>query len=171
MKTFVVLGMHRSATSLAAQGLAKSGIFMGDRLLGTHESNPYGHWEDVDFIHFNDKLLSMAGGSWDDPPSKDKIKNLLYEKTSEIKAFIKSKEREPFWGWKDPRTVLTISLFMPFLQNPHFITCFRDPMEVARSLNKRDGMDIKKGLRLASIYNNRLIDFLIKFGSKYETYL
>jgi hypothetical protein len=171
MKTFVVLGMHRSATSLAAKGLAKAGVCMGDRsrLLGVNASNKYGYWEDIDFLAINDKLLSIAGGSWDDPPPEKDIlaagklnKDLIHE-------FIKSKEqpivnrRHPFWGWKDPRTVLTIRCYMPYLSNPHFIACYRKPDEVAASLWERDQMPLEKGLALAKIYNERMAEFLREF--------
>ena len=68
-KTFIVLGMHRSATSLLARGLHMSDIVMGERLLGKSESNKYGHWEDVDFVELNESILHSAGGTWDNPPS------------------------------------------------------------------------------------------------------
>lgn len=160
MKTFVILGMHRSATSLVGQGLAKSGIQMGDRLLGIHPSNPYGHWEDIDFIHFNDKILSACGGAWNNPPKARTIYEYGQDNKKEIAEFIAMKEREPFWGWKDPRTTLTIRCYMPHLKNPHFIACHRNPRDVAKSLNKRDNMPIDKGLMLANIYNHRMNSFL-----------
>ena len=54
-KTFVVLGMHRSATSLSAMGLSRCNVHIGDNLLGADaNSNPYGHFEDRDFIRMND---------------------------------------------------------------------------------------------------------------------
>lgn len=64
------------------------------------------------------------------------------------------------WGFKDPRTVLTIDLYLPHLPNPQFITCYRGPMEIAKSLNKRDGMSIEKGMNISKIYNERLSEFI-----------
>lgn len=162
MKTFVVLGMHRSATSLQAMGLARSGVHMGDNLLGPMESNPYGHWEDVDFIYFNDFILNKAGGSWNNPPPRENIISLSDELDEQIEKFINAKKREPLWGWKDPRTCLTIELFHKYLDNPHYVTVFREPIEVAKSLKERDNMPIEKGLELANIYNERIIDFLTR---------
>ena len=163
MKTFVVLGMHRSATSLAAQGAAKAGVHMGSVLLGEDESNEYGHFEDVDFININDQILKLAGGSWDNPPPESKIIEVGKADEAGIRDFIRVKEKEPFWGWKDPRTVLTIRCYMPFLKNPHFITCYRKPQDVAGSLYKRDEMPIDKGLSLAKEYNQRMFSFLKEF--------
>lgn len=160
MKTFVVLGMHRSATSLVAQGLHRCDIFMGEKLLGPHESNPYGHWEDVSFIGVNDKILQTAGGAWDNPPQETAIIEAGKELAEPIRRLIERKEKEPFWGWKDPRTTLTIKCFLPYLTNPHFICCFRDPVDVAKSLAKRDGTPVGEGYALAIEYNRRLLEFL-----------
>ena len=164
MKTFIILGMHRSATSLVSLGLLKSGIRMGDAVLGSNESNPYGHWEDIDFVHFNDKLLAAAGGSWDKPPSELSILDLRGAYDKEIQNLIKAKEKNPFWGWKDPRTTLTINLYLPYLTNPHFIACYRKPIEVARSLQRRDGTKIEDGIKLAHTYNRRLNRFLLNWS-------
>ena len=164
MKTFVVLGMHRSATSLVAQGIMRSGVNMGEKILGVTECNPYGHWEDIDFIHFNDKLLSAAGGSWREPPKELDILNLREEYDKEIHDFVKSKERRPFWGWKDPRTTLTINLYLPHLVNPHFIACYRDPVEVGLSIEQRGDMNAESGRQLAHEYNRRLNHFLLNWS-------
>ena len=163
MKTFIVLGMHRSATSLAAQGLHRSGVHMGDRLLAAHESNPYGHWEDIDFIYLNEAILKESGGSWDNPPPEENILATGKKIKSQIEDFIESKKVDPFWGWKDPRTTLTIKCYMPYIDNPHFIACYRKPNEVAESLNKRDNMPFEKGMSLAKIYNYRMAKFLEGF--------
>ncbi len=171
MKTFVVLGMHRSATSLVAKGLVKAGVHMGDELLGEHPSNPWGHYEDADFIRMNDQLLSAAGGTWDRPPIEENIAALENVWGARIKDFVEGKLREPFWGWKDPRTVLTIRLYLPYLVNPHFVACFRNPQDVAKSLAKRDReMTRKMALVLARIYNDRLLRFLSDWTSgKYQS--
>jgi hypothetical protein len=159
MKTIVVLGMHRSATSLVAGGLHHFGVPIGDQLVPADSSNPKGHWEDTDFRRLNDEILKSAGGSWSNPPLEISI--MAQQKVFEpkIKALIKRKQKE-IWGWKDPRTTLTIKLFSPHLPNPHFVCCFRDPIEVAKSLQKRNRFSIEKGLELAETYNNRLINFL-----------
>lgn len=169
MKTFIVLGMHRSATSLVAKGLHECQVQIGDILLGANETNKYGHWEDTDFIRINDKLLSLAGGSWDEPPPEQMILNLAERCGGLIKAVIEKKQQEPFWGWKDPRTTLTIKLFLPYLENPHFFCCFRDPVEVAKSLERRNEFSIEKSIRIARIYNNRMIKFITEWNeSRYN---
>lgn len=162
MKTFVILGMHRSATSLIAKGLQESGVDMGVRHINKNKHNPHGHYENYSFINLNDHILKVAGGSWDKPPSEAAITALAgdHRITETIKCGIKlySEGRE-LWGWKDPRTCLTIRLFEPYLVNPHYIFCFRQPEDVAISLEKRGCVDFEDGVALALEYNNRLKAF------------
>jgi hypothetical protein len=81
------------------------------------------------------------------------------------------------WGWKDPRTSLTIKLYMPYLDNPYFIVCYRKNIEIAKSLKKRNYFEINKGLDLTNIYTNRIEDFfkennnLKKINLFYEEFL
>ena len=53
IKTVVVLGMHRSGTSMTSAILEKLGINMGDETLGPLETNPIGHFEDRMFLELN----------------------------------------------------------------------------------------------------------------------
>ena len=162
MKTFIILGMHRSATSLVSEGFKRCGINMGD-LLNDPEYPEHNrmNWEDPEFTNMNREILSLAGGHWDDPPSPDKIKTIGITLKNEIKALVSRKNAPGVnWGWKDPRTTLTIDLYMPYLVKPHFYICFRDPADVAESLRIRNGFSFKKGRNLAIQYNNRLLDFM-----------
>ena len=157
-KTFIILGMHKSATSLIAGGLNNFGVNMGEKLMGGDEWNKIGYFEDMEFFRLNEEILKAAGGSWYEPPSERKILALKKEFGPKIKKLVEKKSG--LWGWKDPRTTLTIKLYLPYLKNPHFICCFRDPKEVARSLSKTQGISTEKALKLAGIYNKRLLKFL-----------
>lgn len=55
MKTIIVLGMHRSATSLVAKGLANE-IDIGVKMISIPD-NPQGHWENTNFINLNEAIL------------------------------------------------------------------------------------------------------------------
>lgn len=166
MKTFVVLGMHRSATSLIAKGLHDSGVDMGIEVLNANEHNPNGYYENWSFVRLNDKILGLAGGSWFDPPTEKRIMDLrhIHRLDEMIKFSIKHYgEGRELWGWKDPRTCLTIRLYEPYLVNPHYILCFRDNASVAKSLAKRGDVDYDKALLLAEEYNRRLKSFADEF--------
>jgi hypothetical protein len=173
MKTIVVLGMHRSATSMTARALHKSNeVFMGEKLLLGLSDNPKGHYEDTKFLNLNIEILRSAGGSWNNPPTREKILEQRGKFDGRIKSLVEESVNNAkrngsiSWGFKDPRTVLTIDLYLPHLPNPQFITCYRDPMEIAKSLNKRDRIPIKKGIKLSKIYNERLTEFISEWMEK-----
>lgn len=169
MKTFIVLGMHRSATSLMAKGLAAANVNMGPVLLGPSRSNVHGHYEDVDFMHLNDRILNAAGGTWDNPPDHGAVlavKHLFADEISSLVDCRNKNNQNQLWGWKEPRTVLTIWLYVEYLINPHFIFCFRDVEDVAASLLVRDDMPIEKGRELAREYNKRLMYFILHWNDK-----
>lgn len=160
--------MHRSATSLVARTL-HSEVNMGTNLLRGLKDNPKGHYENVDIIRLNDKILAKSGGWWDNPPSEERILECSGVFDDDMRSIV-SKEIEKAekmglesWGFKDPRTCLTIDLWMPFLENPQFVVCYRKPLDVAKSLNLRNNFSIEKGLRLTEIYNQRIHNFMTKF--------
>lgn len=161
MKTVVVLGMHRSATSLVAKGLAGE-ISMGTTMLETQPCNPNGFYENKYFVEMNEILLANAGGTWDHPPKRTDIIVANVHMKESIKALVRREQCRPIWGWKDPRTVLTIDLYMPFLVNPHFVCVYRDPHDVAQSLLRRGDMGYMEGLALCVDYNWRIADFMEK---------
>jgi len=150
--------MHRSGTSMVAGVLNILGIDMGKELLGKNWSNPWGHFENIKFLELNERILRKAGGSWNYPPKENQILAQVGMFSKEIKNLIQSNESK-FWGWKDPRTSLTIELFLPYLENPYFLVCHRDASAIARSLKRRNNMKLEKGLKLTQIYNQRIERF------------
>jgi len=170
-KCFIVLGMHRSATSLTAKGLHESGVNIGSRLIPADWSNKHGHWEDTDFVNLNKEIFKYVGAEWYDPPSVQQIldPDVKYNFDAKIQALIKDKQHG-LWGWKDPRTAFTIDLFLPYIENPHFIYNLREPMEVAKSLNKRNQIPIDTGMALSVKYNERILGFIIGWlNAQYKT--
>jgi hypothetical protein len=168
MKTIVILGMHRSTTSLVARTLNRE-VHMGNHLLVGCKDNPKGHYENVDILRLNDKILKDAGGGWCNPPPKEQILESAKKYEDDMKRIVEceiSTAREKnmvSWGFKDPRTVLTIEAWYPHLPSPQFVVCYRTPMDVAKSLHERNGFTIEDGLKLTSEYNNRINDFINNF--------
>src|SRR5210317_53351 len=65
-KLVVVLGMHRSGTSVAARALKVLGVDLGDHLIPPiKNNNDRGFWEDIDINNFNNELLDKMGSNWD----------------------------------------------------------------------------------------------------------
>src|SRR5215472_15300074 len=62
----LVLGMHRSGTSLCSHILSALGVDMADRIPGPgnttsvpDSSNPRGHWERWEIVEFHDRILGL----------------------------------------------------------------------------------------------------------------
>lgn len=156
-KPIVVLGMHRSATSLVAGGLDKFGVHMGDDQLGARRSNPKGHFEDLDFLHLNDRILSLNGGSWDQPPGV--IDPELGRAAARHLVEAKMSAGHELWGWKDPRTALTYPVYEPYLGNdPHLVCVFRRPANVAASLHSRNRrISLARARKITDAYNRAIL--------------
>ena len=57
MKEFIVIGgMHRSGTSLISSYLEQSGLDLGDKLFPPDKGNPRGYFEDMDMVHFHNRV-------------------------------------------------------------------------------------------------------------------
>ena len=156
-KTFIVLSMHRSASSLVAKSLHEAGVHMGDKLLSGHADNPEGHFEDLDFLRTN--ISMMGGDNWRNPDTK------VYD--IDVSPLVKAKDIKPLWGFKDPRTALTIDKYYDYFEDPIIVALFRNPEMVGKSLEARGDMTKEEGIKLAKQYNRKILDFLNKkFGGE-----
>jgi hypothetical protein len=126
------------------------GVNIGKHLLGAHPSQPKGHFEDVDFYRLNMDILKAAGGSWDNPPTESRILDAGKQFEKRIKGLVQS--RKGLWGWKDPRTCLTLPLYLPYLENPRFVLVYRKTSGIVGSLLRRSGGTKEKWERLIRIY-------------------
>ena len=154
-----VLGMHRSGTSLVAGTLAKLGIQLGpDRhLMRPGPDNPTGYWEHQSLADVNDAILTKLGGSWHQIPTFP----AGWSRTPELdglrrqaRAIVeKDFGSERLWGWKDPRACLTLPFWQALLPPMRYVLCVRHPLDVARSLERRDGFPLAKGLYLWLAYS------------------
>ena len=95
--------MHRTGSSLFANWLHDSGVFIGENLYGPTSTNKRGHFEDWEFLTIHRDDLELKGyhnsGLLQDQSS------LLLDNTSinKAKQIIKSREKNKIWGWKEPR--------------------------------------------------------------------
>lgn len=142
MTAVIVLGMHRSGTSLTASILQALGVHMGDWMSSASEHQPFGYFEDLDFVHLNDDLLEAAGGSWGGPPAPERIAQAVQDSAHRIRDLVKGKQQDAggaLWGFKDPRTCLTAAAYHPLLDEPRYLIVRRDLPDVVDSLNRRSG--------------------------------
>ncbi len=161
MPAVIVLGMHRSGTSVAAMMLDALGVAMGpadassDAWVGRHWSNPTGHYENPDFVRLNARLVGYGVAGVREAALSADVAARAGPLAAEIEATIRAATRER-WGWKDPWTVLTLEVLLPYVPDPRFVFVSRDPAAVARSLTRRDGTPDAEGLRIAAAFADRL---------------
>lgn len=168
MTQVIVLGMHRSGTSMIAGVLHKLGVSMGDDLvLGEMEENPGGYYEDREFIHINEHILTQAGGGWFTLPDPELIEGQAGLFQKQIRALIKKRNAQhQFWGWKDPRTALTLPCFLPYLSSPKIVVVRREKESVIKSLVKREKgtMTERAADALYTEYHIRIVQSAARVG-------
>lgn len=154
--TIVVLGMHRSGTSFVTRAINLLGAHIGDDLIGKSNSNPAGHWEHTYSLEINRRLLEMAEAQWDDPPNNVKAG---FISKFRIKLFLINlhKGGTTTAVWKDPRTLLTFSVWIEEIANYIPVFVFRHPSSVCSSLQRRNGFTKDKSLNLWLEYNSKLL--------------
>jgi len=121
--------------------------------------NPRGFFESRSLTGFNDQLLASLGGDWCHPPllpPRWSEPPLLDQISAQRQQFATYASRRD-WVDKDPRLCITL----PALQ--HLLLCrvpvlvaLREPLEVAASLQLRNGFAIERGLALWFLYNHHL---------------
>jgi hypothetical protein len=146
--------MHRSGTSCLAGSLQEAGLFLGNVMTRGGRHNAKGNRENVDIMKFQESVLRANGGSWDAPPAQLTWSD---EHRKRRDAIIASYGDAPFWGFKDPRTVLTLEMWREAVPDLRVVGTFRHPTSVALSLEKRHGGPRKKWLDLWMLYNERLV--------------
>ena len=63
--TVMILGAHRSGTSLLTEALQASGLYMAEELVAEDiEINARGFWEDKRVVEFNEQLFEILESSW-----------------------------------------------------------------------------------------------------------
>src|SRR3954453_7575771 len=125
-KVLVILGMHRSGTSLAAQWLQRCGLHIGDRLVGAGRGNIEGHFEDRDFLDLHRNILISSNLPDTGLVSEfDSASNNTH--LAEIRKLIGLKNSlYEEWGWKEPRTCLFLEQYMNVLPAAKYIILLRD---------------------------------------------
>jgi len=137
LRPLVIVGMHRSGTSLAASLLAGAGIDLGAKMLGAGTGNLRGHYEDLDFLELHKRILVANGLDEDGYSCPDHLAvpaGLAAEATRLVAA--RRAAGRP-WGWKEPRTTLLLDFYGGLLPDARYLCVFRRPWEVVDSLLRR----------------------------------
>ena len=159
----LVLGMHRSGTSAITGSLGFSGAWVGGatELTSPNAENPQGFWERRDVREICDQMLHAAGADWwkiaeFDPQAIPRA--TLAAQRRKFKKIVSSLDAYQAWIVKEPRLCLLLPVLQDYIHNPVCIHIYRNPLEVARSLQRRDGFSIAAGLALWEAYNLHALD-------------
>jgi len=160
----VIGGMHRSGTSLTASLFAHAGLHVGDDLLGSHNGNSLGHYEDIGFLRFHERALVALGlGSEGYTTRSCPVATPQLQRTARRLVAQRLASRRP-WGWKEPRTVLFLDFWRQLLPEARYLFVFRSPWEVADSLYRRGdplfAADPVFALHVWQGYNRLIVDFM-----------
>ena len=156
-----VAGMHRSGTSMVARMIHTCGVYFGpERILArSFPDNERGFWENIDFVSVNDELLQELGATWDTPPplpetwnnaGLDPLRNRALDQISRLNGLKQ-------WGWKDPRSSITVPFWRQLLPGLKVVVCLRNPLEVILSLARRGSSADDHLFELWLTYNQALM--------------
>lgn len=146
----MVLGMHRSGTSALAGVLQLLGVAPPKNLIPADESNRTGYWEPLHLALLNEQLLLELGSRWDDwrPVRVEELSaSRLRFYHDEIARLLDGEYGGmPTIVLKEPRISRIVPIYQQLLTSlrykTDYVTITRNPLSVAKSLAKRDGMDL-----------------------------
>ncbi|MCS5636265.1 MAG: sulfotransferase [Myxococcota bacterium] len=166
---YVVLGMHKSGTTLVSQILHRSGVDMGDgfEVGGTYDQG--NQWERREAFLVN---LDLVGCKEGDYYSLDHYLDaegpLPSGSGSQMRRMIEACEAKGGdWGFKEPLTCLTYRLWRQVLPPHKIIGVYRSPLEVInhyRAPVYRPDL-VWRALRAWSNYNLGLLEAVEHAGS------
>ena len=152
-KIIVVLGMHRSGTSLVTGTLQAMGVSIGEKLYPAGPDNPTGFWEDEDCLKINEELLALLGSAYDqldfawEPLPQIVGMTELHKQAVEV-VRQRLRENGGCWGFKDPRTCRLLSFWRGVFAecdcDLSYIITLRNPMSIVRSLERRNNLPAEK---------------------------
>lgn len=147
----IIIGMHRSGTSMLSRHLSMLGVNMGAR----QEKN----WESHHIRRINQLVFRQINAAWNHVTpfnnlyaSRDHmqaIEDLMLSFITTrfylshlgildgISAILNINSIKP-WGWKDPRNTFTLPMWKSIFPNARIIHIFRNPIDVALSLKTRE---------------------------------
>jgi len=147
----VIIGMHRSGTSMIVRMLRRLGVFTGWELDANGEA--------IFFVLRNRAILESQGARWDRPgpidelldhgPLRHRLADTLRRdlSTPAVASYLgpigylryRSLQRfERAWGWKDPRNTLLLPLWLEIFPSARVVHVVRNGVDVALSLARRE---------------------------------
>ncbi len=147
-QALIIVGMHRSGTSLLARICNLLGADLGQGLMPPNTDNPTGFWELEQIKEIHDELFRYMGLSWDSPsrmpadwwedPGVDRFAN-------ELEQVVRTELGDADLPCiKDPRMCRLLPIWRGIFERlhwtPRYLFVVRHPSEVVESLRKRNAL-------------------------------
>ena len=164
----IIVGMHRSGTTMLARLLEELGLFQGQHTSHNHEA--------LYFEQINDWLFRQANASWDNPSNFRFINGHFKSVAIDvIGRYLRGIRRVDFlgcrralryadirdldipWGWKDPKNTFTVGIWKDIFPTAKILHIYRNPVDVAESLRSRE-QKLNKEFRVP--FSKRVKDFI-----------
>jgi len=147
----LVLGMHRSGTSVIASVVRSLGVDFGNQLLLSGDDNPRGYFEHAEIVAINQSLLESFEID-SDGITQELPKDWLYdERVASYKEKIRSVIRRDFstsnyFGLKDPRISILLPLYLEILDelcvDVRCVVAHRTIADVVFSMRSRNNVPL-----------------------------
>lgn len=167
----IVLGMHHSGTSILAEILHRFGVFM--------QANMH-HHESKFFVDLNDRVIMGGGANWARNPimpvaevlAKREEARKRIAKHARLKYLDAGYDGESRWGFKDPRTCVTLPLFAELYPDARYLHILRNENDVATSLAASDkrGLGIEPEREFWIALQRQHVDRVREYGSRQRYY-
>ena len=147
----IIIGMHRSGTSMLSQALEQAGLFLGWRQLAGHQEAQF-------FLRLNMWLMLQASAGWEAPEAVRYVAERPDARAA-VDEYLRFSLRSPRavsflgaaryakyrsvesldepWGWKDPRTTFTLPFWLDLFPEAKVVHVYRHGVDVAESLRAR----------------------------------
>ncbi|BBK30343.1 hypothetical protein STHU_09770 [Allostella humosa] len=142
----LVLGMHRSGTSILTRLIGSLGAALPHDAAPAGPDNVEGYWEPLGLVALNDRLLAVADSAWLDPRPLD-LSRVPDATGREIARLVGGALRAsfadaPLFVLKDPRICRMMPFYRPVLAAKgaaaKVVLALREPPDVAASLLERN---------------------------------
>ncbi len=174
-RVLAVMGMHRSGTSALVGLLEEAGVALGE-VSRSNTHNASGNREARAIVELNNRVLRGVRSYWHDPPRREP--RWTDDQLAAAVRIVEDHSEHAIWGFKDPRTLLTVAGWKHACPHIEFIGSVRHPSAVAASIAARGRFTKRRGLTLWKIYNKRLLELwkqhrfpLIAFDDEPTEYL
>lgn len=143
---YLVIGPHRSGTSVLTRVLSLMGLDLGQSLMPPSFDNPRGFWENEKIVETHEALLNAFGKDWTSAaqiPEDWAASKHAHKAVNTLKSLLKTdfQSNKPSLI-KDPRLCILHPLWTQIAQDLgrplHFINVTRTPSAVRKSLQVRN---------------------------------